>query len=135
MPKSRHEQMDFAGLEIVADEFTGTFNGEIEGVASEATSLETPRNLTLTGDITATLTGFDGTADVSAVAAIGAGVIVNADVNASAAIARTKLAAHGVAAESTANAANTGDWVADGAAVVALVNALKTKINALITAV
>lgn len=29
MPKPRHEQMDFAGLEIVADEFTGTFNGDV----------------------------------------------------------------------------------------------------------
>lgn len=61
--------------------------------------------------------------------------IVNADVSASAAIARTKLAAHGVTAETTANAANTGDWTADGAAVVALVNALKAKLNALIAAV
>ena len=26
MPKSRHEQVDFKGLEIVADEFTGTVN-------------------------------------------------------------------------------------------------------------
>lgn len=32
MPKtSRSEQMDFKGLEIIADEFTGSFNGEITG--------------------------------------------------------------------------------------------------------
>lgn len=35
MPKPRHEQMDFAGLEIVADEFTGSFNGDV-AVASLA---------------------------------------------------------------------------------------------------
>lgn len=35
MPKPRHEQMDFAGLEIVADEFTGSFNGDVN-VASLA---------------------------------------------------------------------------------------------------
>lgn len=34
MPKPKHEQMDFEGLELVADEFTGTFNGTINsGVA------------------------------------------------------------------------------------------------------
>lgn len=32
MPKtSRSEQMDYKGLEIIADEFTGTFNGTITG--------------------------------------------------------------------------------------------------------
>lgn len=34
MPKPRHEQMDYKGLEIVADEFTGTFNGSIAGALS-----------------------------------------------------------------------------------------------------
>ncbi len=31
MPKPKHEQMDYSGLEIVADEFTGTFNGTVTG--------------------------------------------------------------------------------------------------------
>lgn len=35
---------------------------------------------------------------------------------------------------STADAADSGDWTADGAAVVALANALKAKINELIGA-
>lgn len=34
MPKPRHEQCDYSGLEIVADEFTGTFNGSIAGALS-----------------------------------------------------------------------------------------------------
>lgn len=29
MPKPRHEQLDYAGLEVVADEFTGTLNGAV----------------------------------------------------------------------------------------------------------
>ena len=41
MPKPRHEQMDFDGLEIVADEFTGAFNGEIT-----VASLSSVANLT-----------------------------------------------------------------------------------------
>lgn len=37
MPKtSRSEQMDFKGLEIIADEFTGSFNGSIEGLSGVA---------------------------------------------------------------------------------------------------
>lgn len=45
MPKIRSEQMDFKGLEIVADEFTGTLNGtatpptfsQIPGTVSDVT--------------------------------------------------------------------------------------------------
>lgn len=39
MPKQKSEQMDFAGLEIVADEFTGNVNGK---VASAAVTAVTP---------------------------------------------------------------------------------------------
>jgi hypothetical protein len=46
----------------------------------------------MTGDITWTSPTFDGSGNVTAAAAITAGVIVNADVNASAAIVDTKLA-------------------------------------------
>ena len=39
MPKtSRSEQLDYKGLEIIADEFTGTFNGEISVDASGITA-------------------------------------------------------------------------------------------------
>lgn len=44
----------------------GSITGDIIGNASTATAWETPRNLSLTGDGTATLTSVDGTADVSA---------------------------------------------------------------------
>lgn len=36
MPKQKSEQMDFAGLEIVADEFTGSFNGSVSNTAIDA---------------------------------------------------------------------------------------------------
>ena len=46
MPKAKHAQMDFRGLEIVADEFTGTFNGTIE---------VDPASITIAADATSTL--------------------------------------------------------------------------------
>lgn len=43
MPKQKSEQMDFAGLELVADEFTGAFNGSISNTAIDAlTAVTTP---------------------------------------------------------------------------------------------
>lgn len=46
--------------------FSGTIGGSISGNAATATKLATARNLSLTGDATATLTAFDGSANVSA---------------------------------------------------------------------
>jgi len=46
--------------------FSSTISGSIDGNAGTATKLQTARNLSLTGDATATLTGFDGSANVSA---------------------------------------------------------------------
>lgn len=112
---------------------SGTTAARADHVHAFPAQLATARAITLTGDVTGTA-NFDGSAAASITAAIGSGVIVNDDVNVSAAIARTKLAAHGVAAVSTADVATTDDWTADGAAVVALVNELKAKINSLISA-
>lgn len=39
MPKPKHEQMDFVGLELVADEFTGTLNGTVAGALAGVTAL------------------------------------------------------------------------------------------------
>lgn len=39
MPKPIHEQMDYKGLEIVADEFTGTLNGTVSGALASVTVL------------------------------------------------------------------------------------------------
>lgn len=46
--------------------FSSTIGGSITGNAATATALATARNLSLTGDATATLSSFDGSANVSA---------------------------------------------------------------------
>lgn len=121
---------------VAAPGVAATFSrgDHVHPVQPSAATLTTQRAFSISGDITAAAVNFNGSAAVVLAAAITAGVVVNADINATAAIARTKLAATGVAAVVAANAADTGDWVADGAAVVALANELKTKLNALIAA-
>lgn len=39
MPKPKHQQMDFAGLELVASEFTGILNGTVVGALAAVTVL------------------------------------------------------------------------------------------------
>jgi hypothetical protein len=53
--------------------------------------LATARDFQLVGDVEASAVSFNGSGNVSLTTVIGTGVIVNADVNASAAIAKTKL--------------------------------------------
>lgn len=77
---------------VTAAAFAGPLTGNVTG---SATSLATGRTISLTGDVTGTTGAFDGTAAVTMTAAIGTGVIVDADVNASAAIAYSKLALTG----------------------------------------
>ena len=76
---------------------TGNVTGDLTGAASaatlaaSATALATGRTIGMTGDVTWTSASFDGTGNVTGTAAIGSGVIVNDDVNASAAIAFSKM--------------------------------------------
>jgi hypothetical protein len=70
---------------------TGNVTGSVTGNADTATALATGRTIGMTGDVTWTSSSFDGTGNVTGTAAIGTGVIVNADVNASAAIDATKI--------------------------------------------
>ena len=76
---------------------TGNVTGDLSGTASaatlaaSATALATGRTIALTGDVTYTSGSFDGTGNVTGTASIGSGVIVNDDVNASAAIAFSKM--------------------------------------------
>ena len=90
------------GTGAIAGTFTGNLTGNVTGNvsgsagsatgnAATATALATGRTISLTGDVTGTTGSFDGTGNVTMTAAIGTGVIVDADVNASAAIAKTKL--------------------------------------------
>jgi hypothetical protein len=79
-------------------DLTGNVTGNLTGTASaatlaaSATALATGRTIALTGDVTYTSGSFDGTGNVTGTASIGSGVIVNDDVNASAAIAFSKMA-------------------------------------------
>jgi hypothetical protein len=86
------------GTGAIAGTFTGNVTGNVTGSsgsttgnAATATTLATARNFQLTGDVEASAVSFDGSGNVSLTTVIGTGVIVNADVNASAAIAKTKL--------------------------------------------
>ena len=54
---------------------TGTLVADLEGNADTATALETSRNFSITGDITADAIGFDGTGVVALNASIGANVV------------------------------------------------------------
>jgi hypothetical protein len=75
----------------VTGNVSGT-SGSTTGNAATATALATGRTISLTGDVTGTSASFDGTGNASITAAIAANSIVDADINASAAIALSKLA-------------------------------------------
>ena len=94
------------GTGAIAGTFTGNLTGNVTGNvsgsagsatgnAATATALATARNFQLTGDIEASAVSFDGTGNVSLTTVIGTGAIVNADVNASAGIAYSKLSLGG----------------------------------------
>jgi len=70
---------------------TGNVTGTVSGNAGTATTLATGRDFQLTGDIEAAAVSFNGSTSVNLVTSIATGSIVNADINASAAIAKTKL--------------------------------------------
>jgi hypothetical protein len=70
---------------------TGNVTGSVTGNADTATALATGRTIGMTGDVTWTSASFDGTGNVTGTASIGSGVIVDADINASAAIDATKI--------------------------------------------
>jgi hypothetical protein len=70
-------------------------------------------------------------ADITDATEVGIALMTAAD----AAAGRTALDLGDPDPVASTDAADTGDWTADGAAVVALVNELKTKLNELIGAV
>ena len=90
------------GTGAIAGTFTGNLTGNVTGNvsgtsgsttgnAATATALATARTFQLTGDVEASGVTFDGTGNVSLTTVIGTGAIVNADINASAQIAYSKL--------------------------------------------
>ena len=68
------------------------FSGALSGNATTATALASARTIASTGDVTWTSASFDGSGNVTGIAAIGTGVIINADVKSDAAIAMSKTA-------------------------------------------
>ena len=96
--------------------FTGNLTGNVTGNAASATALATSRTIAITGDITGTATAFNGTANIAISSAITAGSIVNADINAAAAIVDTKLNTISTAGKvlnsaTTATSANTASAI------------------------
>jgi hypothetical protein len=75
----------------LGDFSAGTITADLTGNADTATKLSSTRTFAVTGDITGTVSS-DLTAGASITTAIAAGVVVNVDINASAAIAHSKLA-------------------------------------------
>ncbi len=77
---------------LITSNLTGNVTGNLTGNASgSAATLSTARDFQLTGDVEAPAVSFDGSGAVNLVTSIATGSIVNADVNASAAIAKSKL--------------------------------------------
>jgi len=76
----------------VTGDLTGNVTGDVTGNADTSTALATGRTISSTGDVVWTSASFDGSGNVTGTAAIGTGVIVDADVNASAALDATKIA-------------------------------------------
>ena len=111
------------GTGAIAGTFTGNLTGNVTGNASTATTLATARDFQIVGDVEASAQSFNGSGNITLTTAIATGAIVNADVNASAAIAYSKLNLSG---------AITSADIANGTIVDADINAsaaiAKTKI-------
>ena len=110
---------------------TGNVTGNVTGNASTATTLATGRDFQILGDVEASAVSFNGSGNVSLTTQIATGVIVNADVNAAAAIAPSKIAGTAITAADTGTVTST--MIANGTIVDADINASaainKTKIS------
>jgi hypothetical protein len=106
------------GTGAIAGTFTGNLTGNLTGNvtgssgsttgnAATATALATARTFQLTGDVEASGITFDGTGNVSLTTVIGTGAIVNADINASAAIDKTKISGTAITAGDTGTVTST----------------------------
>ena len=105
------------GTGTIAGTFTGNLTGNVTGSsgsttgnAATATALATARTFQLTGDVEASGVTFDGTGNVSLTTVIGTGAIVNADVNASAQVAYSKLNLTNSVVNADINASAAIDW-------------------------
>jgi hypothetical protein len=105
-----------SGSAIVSRDASGNFSagiitaaltGNVTGNASTATTLATGRDFQITGDVEASAVSFNGSGNLTLNTSIANGVIVNADVNASAAIDKTKISGTAITAADTGTVTNT----------------------------
>ena len=115
----------------LADVEAKTFTGALSGNATTATSaatLTTARDFSVTGDVaTASAVSFNGSGNVALAVSFASEVIVNADINANAAIADTKLATISTA-DKVSGAAIQVDGATDGTGIT-VANATKLLVD------
>jgi hypothetical protein len=110
---------------------TGNVTGNVTGNASSATTLATARDFQIVGDVEASAQSFNGSGNITLTTAIATGAIVNADVNASAAIAKTKIDGTAVTLADSGTVTSTmiaNDTIVD-ADISATAAITKTKLN------
>ena len=90
-----------------AGTITAALTGNVTGNASTATTLATGRDFQITGDVEASAVSFNGSGNVTLNTSIATGAIVNADINASAAIDKTKISGTAITAADTGTVTNT----------------------------
>jgi hypothetical protein len=84
-----------------------TFIGALTGNSDSATILQTGRNFSITGDVTASAISFNGSGNVALATTLAAGVVSNTNISATAAIAVSKLAANTISGVTLGNNLNT----------------------------
>jgi hypothetical protein len=130
------------GTGAIAGTFTGNLTGNVTGNvsgssgsttgnAATATTLATARDFQIVGDVEASAQSFNGSGNITLTTSIATGAIVNADVNASAAIDKTKISGTAVTVADTGTVTST--MILDGTILNADINASaaidKTKIS------
>lgn len=99
-----------------ASSFEGNLTGNVTGNANTATLLQTARNFSLSGEVTAADQSFDGGANVTLSTVIASGVIDNDNIAGAAGIVDTKLATISTAGKvqnsaTSATSANTASTI------------------------
>lgn len=124
--------LDASGMSITGNlSVSGTF----AGTATNANTLTTGRNFSITGDVTAPAISFNGSGDVALASTLASGVVNNTNVGASAAIAFSKLASLTSGNILVGSAANVPTSVAmSGDATIANTGAVTIANNAITNA-
>ena len=106
------------GTGAIAGTFTGNLTGNVTGNvsgssgsttgnAATATTLATARDFQIVGDVEASAQSFNGSGNITLTTSIATGAIVNADINASAAIDKTKISGTAITAADSGTVTST----------------------------